>query len=47
MNKQEDREIDTQANSMVDLQLTAGQAEQTNAGRGDERYVYVLIGTTP
>ena len=45
--KQKDREYDNQTESVADLPLTAEQAEQAKAGRGDERYVYVLIGATP
>jgi hypothetical protein len=47
MNKQQDRQYDSQTESLFDLPLTDEQSDEAKAGRGDERCVYVLIGTTP
>ena len=45
MEKQNSSEDEKQTESLLDLQVTDEQAEETKAGLGDERYVYVFIGT--
>ena len=45
MDKQNSNEDEKQTESLLDLQVTGEQAEEIKAGLGDERYVYVLIGS--
>jgi hypothetical protein len=49
MNTQDNREANNQPSVMEDLSINADQATTVKGGHpvGDEKYVYVLIGTPP